>query len=640
MRPWRDHLEPDDPRRDRRRRPGRAGAASTAGTLLDVWPGGGPDGRPTCGRPWHEGRPVVDGRGVRGGHPASGRAACGPPDSRPGPGGVVDGLVGRRAGRPRRRARAGLVVVPANTAYSERELVHIVTDVRAVGRHRRPGRPGRWVPRGGSRVRSSVTGPELDLPDGDPGAARPGRPRRPGADLLHVGDHRRAQGRGPAPPEPAGRAPSRSTRAWRMGARRPAGALPADLPRPRLCVGVYGTLSAGALGGPAPRLRPRRGGRRRPPTSGPRCSSGSPPCTTAWWRSGRAGDLRPPPAVRVRLGTAARRAPRARPAAAIGSRGARALRHDRDPDEHLEPLRRGAAGRHGRLPAARGRGGHRRRRRGPACGDPTSSTATGSGPRPTPRRSATCGRRGRPVVRAPATSGADEDGYLVIRGRSKELIISGGFNVYPAEVEDVLAGHPRVAEVAVTGTPVGRVGRGGHGLGGGRRRRPVARRPAGLLPPAAWPPTSSPAWSGWSTRCPATPWARWCAAGSGDAAVARVAIVDRRSWPTAPPTGRRPAATPPASRRAARRSRLERRLLRSGVGRWPASTRSDGAPGPGRSSVGVVVFRPDVGTPPGGSATRSCSTEAARGSCSPHRRLVPPTGRSGTPSPWSAIGSG
>ncbi len=49
--------------------------------------------------------------------------------------------------------------------------------------------------------------------------------------------------------------------------------------------------------------------------------------------------------------------------------------------------------------------------------------------------------------------GSDEDGYLVIRGRSKELIISGGFNVYPTEVEDVLAAHPRVAEVAVSGTP-------------------------------------------------------------------------------------------------------------------------------------------------------------------------------------------
>ncbi len=47
----------------------------------------------------------------------------------------------------------------------------------------------------------------------------------------------------------------------------------------------------------------------------------------------------------------------------------------------------------------------------------------------------------------------DEDGYLVIRGRAKELIISGGYNVYPAEVEDVLSQHPGVAEVAVAGLP-------------------------------------------------------------------------------------------------------------------------------------------------------------------------------------------
>ena len=47
----------------------------------------------------------------------------------------------------------------------------------------------------------------------------------------------------------------------------------------------------------------------------------------------------------------------------------------------------------------------------------------------------------------------DPDGYLRILGRAKELVISGGFNVYPREVEDVLAAHPGVAEAAVVGTP-------------------------------------------------------------------------------------------------------------------------------------------------------------------------------------------
>jgi len=48
---------------------------------------------------------------------------------------------------------------------------------------------------------------------------------------------------------------------------------------------------------------------------------------------------------------------------------------------------------------------------------------------------------------------ADADGYVSIRGRRDDLIISGGHNVYPAEVEDVLIAHPAVAEVAVTGVP-------------------------------------------------------------------------------------------------------------------------------------------------------------------------------------------
>ncbi len=46
-----------------------------------------------------------------------------------------------------------------------------------------------------------------------------------------------------------------------------------------------------------------------------------------------------------------------------------------------------------------------------------------------------------------------DDGYVTIRGRRTELIITGGHNVYPAEVEAVLARHPGVREVAVVGVP-------------------------------------------------------------------------------------------------------------------------------------------------------------------------------------------
>ena len=47
----------------------------------------------------------------------------------------------------------------------------------------------------------------------------------------------------------------------------------------------------------------------------------------------------------------------------------------------------------------------------------------------------------------------DADGYLYIVDRSKDMIISGGFNVYPREVEDALSQHPAVASAAVVGVP-------------------------------------------------------------------------------------------------------------------------------------------------------------------------------------------
>jgi fatty-acyl-CoA synthase len=47
----------------------------------------------------------------------------------------------------------------------------------------------------------------------------------------------------------------------------------------------------------------------------------------------------------------------------------------------------------------------------------------------------------------------DERGYLYIVDRKKDMIVSGGFNVFPREVEDVLTGHPAVSNVAVIGVP-------------------------------------------------------------------------------------------------------------------------------------------------------------------------------------------
>jgi long-chain acyl-CoA synthetase len=47
----------------------------------------------------------------------------------------------------------------------------------------------------------------------------------------------------------------------------------------------------------------------------------------------------------------------------------------------------------------------------------------------------------------------DEEGYFAIVDRIKDMIIVSGFNVYPAEVEEVLARHPAIAKVAVVGVP-------------------------------------------------------------------------------------------------------------------------------------------------------------------------------------------
>jgi fatty-acyl-CoA synthase len=47
----------------------------------------------------------------------------------------------------------------------------------------------------------------------------------------------------------------------------------------------------------------------------------------------------------------------------------------------------------------------------------------------------------------------DEDGYLYIEGRKKNMFVSGGENVYPAEVEGAVSGHPKVDEVVVIPIP-------------------------------------------------------------------------------------------------------------------------------------------------------------------------------------------
>ena len=82
----------------------------------------------------------------------------------------------------------------------------------------------------------------------------------------------------------------------------------------------------------------------------------------------------------------------------------------------------------------------------------------------------------------------DEDGYFYIVDRKKDLIIRGGYNVYPREVEEVLYEHPKIREAAVVGIPhdewgeeIGAAvvlhdGRGAGARGGQRLRQGADRR--------------------------------------------------------------------------------------------------------------------------------------------------------------------
>ena len=83
----------------------------------------------------------------------------------------------------------------------------------------------------------------------------------------------------------------------------------------------------------------------------------------------------------------------------------------------------------------------------------------------------------------------DDDGYLFIVDRKKDLIKTSGYQVWPREIEEVLAAHPAVAEVGVAGVPDATKGEVGQGLGraarrpDGRPKRSCARSAASKLAP-------------------------------------------------------------------------------------------------------------------------------------------------------------
>jgi acyl-CoA synthetase (AMP-forming)/AMP-acid ligase II len=60
---------------------------------------------------------------------------------------------------------------------------------------------------------------------------------------------------------------------------------------------------------------------------------------------------------------------------------------------------------------------------------------------------------GRRFIRHGDVGRFDEDGFLILMDRTKDMIISGGFNIYPSDLETVLAAEPGVVEAAVVGVP-------------------------------------------------------------------------------------------------------------------------------------------------------------------------------------------
>ncbi len=339
--------------------------------------------------------------------------------------------------------RLGLVVVPTNTAYRAAEIAHVVGDARPCAAIVDDAGRGRWIARADPDVR--VLGPELDLPDAGPPALDA---LEPGAPAL-IGYTSGTTGR------PKGAVLSHANLlascealrlAWRWT---PADRLLLALPlfhMHGLGVGLHGTLHAGASAVLLPRFEPDSlldAAREHAAT----LLFGVPTMYHRLAAHPRVAELEP---LRLCIsGSAALPADlHARIEAACGQRVLERYGMTETAmlvsNPHDAERRPGTVG--WPLPGVEVR----------LQGEPPEIQVRGP--------NVFAGYWERPEANAAAFTrdgwfrtgdlGAlDADGYLRIEGRARELVISGGYNVYPREVEDALRAHPAIEDLAVVGEP-------------------------------------------------------------------------------------------------------------------------------------------------------------------------------------------
>lgn len=339
--------------------------------------------------------------------------------------------------------RAGIVVVPMNTAYREREVAHIVTDARpraaVVDDRERAG----WIRGAAPDAEILIVSPEVHLPDGAPAhldAASPGQPALTGYTSGTTG-----RPKGAVLSHANLLAGSESTQlAWRWA---PGDRLVHALPlfhAHGLCVGLHGTLLAGASAVLLPRFDVDAV-LDAVAAHEATLFFGVPTMYHRLARSPRTSEL-----CRLRLCVSGSAPLPAELHRALAERAGQRVLERYGMTETLMLVSNPYEGE--RRPGSVGL---------PLPGVDVELSDEGEilvrGPNVFSgyweRPEATADSFSEGWFRTGDLGQRDPDGYLRILGRAKELIISGGLNVYPREVEEVLLAHPDVAEVAVVGVP-------------------------------------------------------------------------------------------------------------------------------------------------------------------------------------------